>query len=75
MSNIIKLNDVYNSFYQGAHHLKILKGINLKITSAEVVALVGPSGAGKSTLVDIILGLIQPTFGEMVVDGIKMQIH
>ena len=71
MSNIIELNDVYKSFDQGAHHLKILKGINLKITSAEVVALVGPSGAGKSTLLHI-MGLLDCSdSGDIIISGVS----
>ncbi len=70
MSNIVEVNDVYKSFDQGEHHLEILKGINLKIASGEVVALVGASGAGKSTLLHIMGLLERADSGDVVMSGI-----
>jgi ABC-type multidrug transport system fused ATPase/permease subunit len=43
------------------------------IGKGEAVGIIGHSGAGKSTLVDILLGLLQPTAGEVLVDGIDIQ--
>ena len=48
---------------------KILKGINLFVEPGQTLAIVGPSGAGKSTLVDVILGLLAPTSGEITLSG------
>jgi ABC-type multidrug transport system fused ATPase/permease subunit len=50
-----------------------LDNVSLSIPSGSFVALVGESGAGKSTLIDIILGLVTPTIGEILVDGINIQ--
>lgn len=46
-----------------------LTGINVTIKNGESVAIVGPSGAGKTTLIDIILGLLSPTHGDMLING------
>lgn len=46
-----------------------INDISLEISSGEVVALVGPSGAGKTTLVDLILGVLKPTSGEILISG------
>jgi ATP-binding cassette, subfamily B, bacterial PglK len=46
-----------------------LSGISLTIMKGESIAFIGSSGAGKTTMVDVILGLIQPTEGEILVDG------
>ena len=46
-----------------------LDGLNLKIESGQRVGVVGRTGSGKSTLLDLILGLLEPTSGEMFVDG------
>ncbi len=45
-----------------------IKDISLNIRKGESIALVGKSGSGKTTLVDIILGLLQPSSGDILVD-------
>ncbi|NGN96786.1 peptidase domain-containing ABC transporter [Grimontia sp. S25] len=47
----------------------LLNNINLRIAPGECVAIVGPSGCGKSTLIKIMLGLLQPTSGQVRVGG------
>jgi ATP-binding cassette subfamily B protein RaxB len=47
----------------------VFKGVNLLISPGETVAIVGPSGCGKTTLVKVLLGLLQPTEGEVRVNG------
>lgn len=46
--------------------------ISFKINEGEVVGLLGPNGAGKSTTMNIITGFIEPTEGEVFIDGINM---
>lgn len=50
-----------------------LNGLSLSIQKGESVGLIGPSGSGKSTLVDIILGLLTPSDGQVAVDGKNIQ--
>lgn len=50
-----------------------LHGVTLAIPKGSSVAIIGPSGAGKTTLVDIILGLVAPTSGYVLVDGVDIQ--
>lgn len=47
----------------------ILDGIDLAIDPGESVAIVGPSGCGKTTLLRVLASLLEPTEGELVVDG------
>jgi ABC-type multidrug transport system fused ATPase/permease subunit len=49
-----------------------LRDVNIVVRKGETVGFIGPSGAGKSTLVDVILGLLPPSSGELLVDGINM---
>lgn len=50
----------------------VLKNINLDIQAKSTVGIIGTTGSGKSTLVDILLGLLFPTSGQVNVDGIKL---
>lgn len=49
----------------------VLQGVSLRLKPGERVALVGANGAGKSTLAKLLLGLYQPTSGEITVNGIR----
>jgi ABC-type sugar transport system ATPase subunit len=46
-----------------------LRDVNMKLNAGEIVGLVGDNGAGKSTLVSLISGALQPTAGQILVDG------
>jgi ABC-2 type transport system ATP-binding protein len=46
-------------------------GIDLRVDQGEIVAFLGPNGAGKSTTIDMLLGLSQPTSGEVQVLGMR----
>ena len=48
---------------------KALDGVDLQISRGKVVGLLGPNGSGKTTLIKILNGLLQPTYGEALVDG------
>lgn len=50
----------------------ILNGINLSIPAGQSVAIVGPSGCGKTTLCKILLGLLSPTEGQVLIDGVPI---
>jgi ATP-binding cassette subfamily B protein RaxB len=50
----------------------VLEHINLKIEAGEFVTITGPSGGGKTTLIKLMLGLLEPTSGEVLVDGLPL---
>lgn len=66
-TDTITLRDV--SFRYPTGDSEVLTKVNLSIRKNQAVALIGPSGAGKTTLADIILGILEPTQGEILVDG------
>jgi ATP-binding cassette subfamily B protein RaxB len=49
-----------------------LENINVKIKPGEFVTITGPSGGGKTTLIKLMVGLLEPTSGEILVDGLPL---
>ena len=60
---------IYNEGVVG--EVYALKDINLKIKSHEIIGLIGQTGSGKSTLVQLLNGLLLPSHGDVIVDGIN----
>jgi ATP-binding cassette, subfamily B, bacterial CvaB/MchF/RaxB len=50
----------------------VLEDVNLTIEPGEFVSIMGPSGGGKTTLMKIMLGLLEPTSGDVLIDGIPL---
>jgi ABC-type multidrug transport system fused ATPase/permease subunit len=50
---------------------RAVDNFSLEIQPGEVVAFVGPSGAGKTTLIDIMLGIIEPDYGSVRINGVQ----
>ena len=48
---------------------QIIDNLNLKINKQEILGVLGPNGAGKSTIFNLITGLKDPNFGEIIIDG------
>ena len=62
---MIKIKNVSKYFGEKA----ALKNINLKISDGETLAIIGGSGSGKSTLLKLMIGLTQPSAGEIWIDN------
>ena len=50
---------------------QILKNLNLKINEREILGMLGPNGVGKSTIFNLITGLKEADYGEVIIDGIN----
>ncbi|MES2376905.1 MAG: ABC transporter ATP-binding protein [Bacteroidota bacterium] len=66
-SDRIELKSVYFSYENTNQYA--LKNITLTIKKGDYIGLIGDSGSGKSTLIDIIIGLLKPTEGDLFIDG------
>ena len=66
----IEINNI--SFSYDGNRNPVLENINMGIKKDMSIGIVGSTGSGKTTLVDIILGLLTPTEGNMYVDNIKI---
>jgi len=67
---MIEVRNVHFTYPNG---VKALEDVSLKINRGEFLAIMGQNGAGKTTLVKHFNGLLKPTKGEVIVDGINTQ--
>ena len=67
---MIEIKNLYFTYSTG---IEALKGINLKVDDGEFLAIMGQNGAGKTTLVKHFNGLLKPTTGEVLIDGVSTQ--
>lgn len=66
MDNVIAVENLTKTYASG---FQALKGVSLHIRRGEIFALLGPNGAGKTTLISIVCGLVNPSSGQVLVDG------
>ena len=64
---VVSLRNVTKQFGEGG--VVALDNVDLEVGPRDFVSLIGPSGCGKSTLLRIVADLIQPTGGDVVVNG------
>lgn len=67
--SIINAKKVYKTYDTGKIKVKALKGIDLKIKTGEMIAIMGPSGCGKTTLLNCLSGLDDLTRGKVLLEG------
>jgi putative ABC transport system ATP-binding protein len=72
MGMAIETQGLYKTYRTNGMAVEALRGVNLGVAPGEFVAVMGPSGCGKSTLLHLLGGLDQPTAGEVVVEGQRM---
>ena len=64
---VIKLSKVYNT-------KEAVKDISFKINKDEIIGILGPNGCGKTTTIGMILGLLKPSKGKVLINGIEVEI-
>ncbi|HZY26163.1 MAG TPA: ATP-binding cassette domain-containing protein, partial [Bacteroidales bacterium] len=70
--NIIEIKDLFKVYDEKSLPVHAVNGVNLTIQAGEFTAIVGPSGSGKTTLLNIVGGLDDPTSGDVIIDGVKI---
>ena len=63
---IIQLSKVYNS-------KEAVKNISFTISKNEIIGILGPNGCGKTTTIGMILGLLKPSYGKVLINGIEIE--
>ena len=71
MSNSIEVINLSKSYKLK----KAVKNINFKIIENEIVGLLGPNGCGKTTTIAMILGLLKPSSGQVLINGMDIEDH
>ncbi len=66
---MIKLSNVYKTYYLGVEKVTAVSNINIEIKEKEYVGILGSSGSGKSTLMYMIGLLDTPTEGKIILEG------
>ena len=64
---LVEFSNVSFSYETGLK--EAIRDLNIKIKAGKKIAIIGPSGSGKSTFIDILLGFINPSIGEITIDG------
>ena len=72
-SHDISFKDV--SFRYSENSRWILKNVSLRFKKGEIIGFVGITGSGKSTFLDILMGLLTPTSGQLLVDGVAITVE
>ena len=71
MTNSIEVINLSKSYKSK----KAVKNISFKINENEIVGLLGPNGCGKTTTIAMILGLLKPSSGKVLINGMNIENH
>lgn len=69
MGKIVEVKNLTKDFYTKEGEMQVLKNINFYVDQGEIFSILGPSGSGKSTILNILTKLLEPTSGEVNING------
>jgi ABC-2 type transport system ATP-binding protein len=68
MSKVLSVTDLRKSYGETV----AVDGVSLEVGSNEIVGLLGPNGAGKTTTINMVLGVLEPTSGDIRIEGVDL---
>jgi peptide/nickel transport system ATP-binding protein len=69
MTPLLEVRDLTRTFGSGSHLVRAVDSATFSINRGDAVAIVGESGSGKTTLARMVLGLLEPSSGQLLLDG------
>ena len=69
MNNLVSVNNLSKNFSS----FEAVKEINFSINESEILGLLGPNGCGKTTTIGMMLGLLKPSSGEVIINGLNVE--
>ena len=69
MNTLVSVNNLSKNFSS----FEAVKEISFSINESEILGLLGPNGCGKSTTIGMMLGLLKPTSGEVIINGLNVE--
>ena len=69
MNTLVSVNNLSKNFSS----LEAVKEISFSINESEILGLLGPNGCGKTTTIGMMLGLLKPTSGEVIINGLNVE--
>lgn len=69
---MLEIKNLSKTYDNDGQLVKAVESISLTVENRQFVALVGPSGCGKTTILKVIAGLLEPTSGEVILEGEKI---
>ncbi len=66
MNTLVSVNNLSKNFSS----FEAVKEISFSINESEILGLLGPNGCGKTTTIGMMLGLLKPTSGEVIINGL-----
>ena len=69
MNSLVRVNNLSKNFSS----FEAVKKISFNINESEILGLLGPNGCGKTTTIGMMLGLLKPTSGEVIINGLNVE--
>ena len=69
MNTLVSVNNLSKNF----SNFEAVKKISFSINESEILGLLGPNGCGKTTTIGMMLGLLKPTSGEVIINGLNVE--